>query len=258
MIFDAHFHLPVCLERGLPLYDDKNYSALSCAHSFEEWAAQWNYVQNQNNFVKDNFFLSYGMHPQSAGAFSDEDVKKTADFLESILKSEKISAIGEAGFDYFTLEYKESAEMQEKMFQIQLELAIAYNKPLVIHCRKANHKLFEYSRELARCRAVLFHSFMGPAAEALSLCRHNINAFFSFGKQIFNNNKKAIECVKTLPLENLLLETDAPFQTLKGEINTLPQEINDVYHEASRLRNAQSFENFCSTIAKNTRELLGK
>ena len=248
MIFDAHFHLPVCLERNLPLYNDEEYAALSCAHSKEEWELQSDFISQ--------YFLSYGLHPQSAIDSTEESIKQTADFLERLLQENQLSAIGEAGFDYFTPEYKASAALQEKMWTLQLELAITYKKPLVVHCRKANHKLFEYSKELKKCPAVLFHSFMGPSREALSLCNHNINAFFSFGKQLMNNNKKAIDCVKNLPIKNLLLETDAPFQTLKGEVNTLPQEILDVYKEASKIREEKSFDAFCVTLEDNMRSLL--
>ncbi len=249
MFFDAHFHLPVCLERNLPLYPAENthkYSALTCAHSPEEWQRQ---LENKSPL----YYLSYGMHPQSASSFSDSDIKKIASFMESLLQHGQLSAIGEAGFDYFTPEYKAVAEIQEKMWQAQLEMAISYQKPLVVHCRKANHKLFEYAKELKKCPAVLFHSFMGPSAEAQSLVRHGINAFFSFGKQMLNNNKKVIDCVQNLSIENLLLETDAPFQTLKGEENTLPQEIEKVYQAAAGLKAEKSFETFCARLEANSR-----
>ena len=71
-----------------------------------------------------------------------------------------------------------------------------------------------------------------------------------------NNNKKAIDCVKNLPVKNLLLETDAPFQTLKGEVNTLPKEIFDVYKEAAKLREESSFEDFCVTLQDNMHSIL--
>lgn len=256
MIFDAHFHLPVCLERNLPLYNDEEYAALSCAHSKEEWKLQDNFINHKNIGFAGNYYLSYGLHPQSSVNSTEESIKQTADFLERLLQENQLSAIGEAGFDYFTPEYKASAALQEKMWTLQLELAITYKKPLVVHCRKANHKLFEYSKELKKCPAVLFHSFMGPSREALSLCNHQINAFFSFGKQLMNNNKKVIDCVKNLPIKNLLLETDAPFQTLKGEVNTLPQEIFNVYKEAAKLREEKSFDAFCVTLEDNMRSLL--
>ena len=122
------------------------------------------------------------------------------------------------------------------MWNIQLELAEQYKMPLVVHCRKANEKLFEYAPRLKKLPAVLFHSFMGSLVEANSLIGRGINCFFSFGKQMLNGNKKVIECLQKLPLENLLLETDAPFQTLKGEEFTRAEEIERVYEAAAGLR----------------------
>ena len=176
---------------------------------------------------------SYGLHPQSAGWIN---IKENADFLEQLLQQKQLNAIGEAGFDYFTPEFRQHTALQEEMFNIQLELALQYNMPMVIHARKANNKLFEYSRQFKKLPAVLFHSFMGPEREAQSLIAHGINAYFSFGKQIMNNNKKVLDCATHLPLQNLLLETDAPFQYLKGEEFTSPQDIIKIYETFFQLR----------------------
>ena len=190
---------------------------------------------------------SYGLHPQSAGWI---DIKQCADFLENLLQQNKLNAIGEAGFDYFTPEFRQHTALQEEMFNIQLQLALQYNMPMVIHARKANNKLFEYSRQFKKLPAVLFHSFMGPAREAQSLIDHGINAYFSFGKQIMNNNKKVLDCATHLPLKNLLLETDAPFQYLKGESFTSPQDITKIYDAFIELRK-ETRENIFEQLREN-------
>ena len=219
--FDAHFHYAVCKQYGIEIPDFGEgviWQGISCAHSKEEFEIQ--------RTAPSSVIQAYGMHPQNAG---NENIKDSSDFLESLLQNKMISFIGEAGFDYFTEEYKAAVELQEEIWNIQLELALKYNVPLVIHCRKANHKLFEYSKQLRRLPEVLFHSFMGPPAEAKSLLERGINAYFSFGKQLLNGNKKAIACVKELPFEQILAETDAPFQTLKGETYTNLTDIRRVY-----------------------------
>ncbi len=223
-LFDAHFHYAVCREKGscdLP----ESWQGISCAHSKEEYMLQ--------EKAPACVIQAYGMHPQNA---ANENIKESTAFLEMLISDRKIEFIGEAGFDYFTQDFRDTAELQEEIWNIQLELALKYKLPLVIHCRKANHKLFEYSKKLSQLPEVLFHSFMGPPDQALSLCRHGINAYFSFGKQLLNNNKKAIACVKELPLEKILPETDAPFQTLKGEAYTRPSEIIKVMNEIKKLR----------------------
>ncbi len=220
LLFDAHFHYAVCKEHGinLPVFDDAQWKGISCAHSRQEFSIQ--------ETAPSCVIQAYGMHPQNA---ANENIKDSAAFLEELLSKNLISFIGEAGFDYFSDEFKKAEKLQEEIWNIQLELALKYNVPLVVHCRKANHKLFEYSKQLSRLPEVLFHSFMGPAAEARALLEHGINGYFSFGKQLLNGNKKAIECVKMLPPERLLAETDAPFQYLKGEKFTAPSEIVRVY-----------------------------
>lgn len=220
ILFDAHFHYAVCKQHGieLPQFEDFEWMGISCAHSRQEFEIQ----QSAPSCV----IQAYGMHPQNA---ANEDIKVSAAFLEELLSKNLISFIGEAGFDYFTEEFKNAADLQEEIFNIQLDLALKYNKPLVIHCRKANHKLFEYSKQLKKLPEVLFHSFMGPPVEARSLLARGINGYFSFGKQLLNGNKKAIACVKELPPECILAETDAPFQYLKDEKYTDLSDIKRVY-----------------------------
>ena len=228
ILFDAHFHYAVCKKMGLelPFFDDgSKWMGISCAHSVEEYQLQ--------SKAPDNVIQSYGMHPQNA---ANENILQSADFLETLLNKKLLAFIGEAGFDYFTDEFKAASQKQEEIWNIQLDLALQYKMPLVIHCRKANHKLFEYSKKLKELPEVLFHSFMGPPVEAQSLLNRGINGYFSFGKQLLNGNKKAIACVKELPAERVLSETDAPFQYLKGEKYTKLSDIKIITEEICRLK----------------------
>ena len=151
-------------------------------------------------------------------------------------KYDKISAIGECGFDLFTPEFKSTLDKQKEVWNYQLELAIKYDKPIIVHCRKGMCHIFESVEKLKKIKAVVFHSFSGSMVEAQSILKKGINGFFSFGKPILNGNKNAIQCVKSLPLENILLETDSPYQTLKGEVVTNPSDVLKVYKEVFNLR----------------------
>ena len=115
-----------------------------------------------------------------------------------------------------------------------------------LFCNNEKHKC----EELKKIPSVIFHSFPGTFREADSLKKHGINAFFSFGKPILNGKKSAIECVEKLPLQNLLFETDAPYQTLKGEKETLPGDIKKVYQRACELRKI-SLEEMTESILEN-------
>ena len=264
--FDAHFHLADCLDLkrdsrvkpgndtldGLSLsahpvslsahpvslsgltrqsFSNINWTGCSCSHSIEEWEVVQTALRQAQG---PQIIHSYGLHPQSAGYIN---IQENAGFLEQLLEEKKLHAIGEAGFDYFTQDFRDQTATQEEMFNIQLDLALQYNLPLVIHCRKANEKLFEYSKQLKKLPAVLFHSFMGTPIEAKSLLKRGINGFFSFGKQVMNNNKKVIACVRDLPADVLLTETDAPWQFLKGESHTNPLEIKKIFEAFCQIRN---------------------
>ena len=250
LYFDAHFHLADCMYDNIPLPgNDMAWYACACSHSKEEWeiTERFTALRQAQGPRGPQMYLSYGLHPQSAGHI---DVKENADFLEQLLHQHKLNAIGEAGFDYFNEEFRAQAATQEEMFNLQLDLALKYNRPLVIHCRKANEKLFEYSKQLKKLPGVLFHSFMGMPNEAKSLLSRGINGYFSFGKQMMNNNKKVIACVKELPLNVILAETDAPFQYLKNERFTHPNEIKKIYDAISEIR-GEELPKIQETLAQN-------
>lgn len=250
---DAHFHYSDCKKKSCGL--EISWKACSCAHTVDEWKTQLD--------APENVLKSFGLHPQQA-ADSAYDLKTNADFLEFLLKENSqnkvLHAIGEAGFDFFNDSYKACAIRQEELWNVQLELAEQFNMPLVVHCRKANEKLFEYKKELKKLPSVLFHSFMGSSIEAKSLLSCGINGFFSFGKQMMNGNKKVMDCVKNLPLNVLLFETDAPFQALKGEQSTAPVEIERIYMAALQLREvAEEKQNdFYDEIGQNFNRLFSR
>ncbi len=166
--------------------------------------------------------------------------------------------MGECGFDFWSEEFSANRARQEKAFYLQLELAALHKVSLVVHARKAMQEIFEAAAELKKVPAVIFHSFAGSPMDALSLLSKGINAYFSFGKPIINGAKKAVHCVRALPLDRLLFETDAPYQNLKGEKATSPAEIPEVYQAAFELRFAgspyearPSFYDFAAKIEKN-------
>lgn len=218
---DAHIHCSM-YDLWSPV---GNSPVCSAAHSEEEWEKLC-LLKNQYPSI---IYTSFGVHPQNPD-------QSLLPFLENILKTQHLDAVGEAGFDFFTKEYKENKKEQEEAWFNQLELASRYNKPLIIHCRKALDKIFASFSQLKKLRAVVFHSYAYSPEEAASIRKKGINAYFSFGKPLLNNHKNALRCAAELPLEWILLETDGPFQTLRNEIATQPSDIVRVYEFVSALR----------------------
>lgn len=231
---------------------NKNYFCASSAHFKNDFYK----VELISKNCDANILQTFGLHPQN---ILDEPIQKL-DFLESLLKEKKIAAIGECGFDFFTPQFLQTRDEQIKFFNEQLTLAKKYNVPLLIHARKCIDLLFTYAKDFAKLPSVIFHSFPGTFLEAQFFLKHDVNAAFSFSKQILNNNKKAINCTKNLPIKNLLLETDAPYQKLKNEDSTKIFEIIKVYFAAFFLRqnsfkiekiNFEEFIKFTETIYLN-------
>lgn len=274
MIVDSHLHL--CdipqtekeIEVFFSKYDKiRQYSACTSSHSLQDWQNNChiiNKIRQKYDIDKIKICHSFGIHPQNPDKnilydlenllkydkLKDKYDKSDLIYDNNMTKYDRISAIGEIGFDLFTKEFKSTFNEQSEIWNIQLELAIKYDKPIIVHCRKGMCHIFESIEKLKKIKAVIFHSFSGSITEANSLRKKGVNAFFSFGKPILNGNKNAVDCVKNLPLEWLLLETDSPYQTLKGETFTPPTDILKVYEQVFNFRK-ESLEIIASKIYDN-------
>ena len=80
----------------------------------------------------------------------ETEIQSDLDFLIHLILNENLQCIGEIGFDFFTDELKSYSSKQDELFSSVLDVAIFYKKPVVIHCRKANNKLFEYEKKERR------------------------------------------------------------------------------------------------------------
>lgn len=246
MIFaDAHLHI-TDLAFWQPLSDGPNISPVcSCAHSEDEWKRLLRVAEKYPGIV----LRSAGVHPQNPD-------KKHMDFVLGALEKNEADAIGEAGFDLYSDEFSSRVKEQEEVWALQLEAAQRYEKPLVIHCRRALDRIFRNAKKLAKLKSVVFHSFAGSDTEALSLIKRGVNAHFSFGKPLLNGNKRALRCAVNLPFDLLLAETDAPWQTLKGETATDPADIKKVYEKIASLR-GENPAAVCERLYKNFKNAYG-
>jgi TatD DNase family protein len=156
--------------------------------------------------------------------------------LNNLARDGKLSAIGECGFDLYSETYKETELMQDVIFAAHLETALTYGLPLVLHVRQAMHKIFTFTKELAKCKAVVFHTWPGSFEEANSLMQRGVNAYFSFGNVIMLNHKKSIKCCALLPENRLLTETDAPYAPQRGENYSSWKDLPLILETAARLR----------------------
>lgn len=163
----------------------------------------------------DDIWAAVGVHPNEESI--DKDYIKE---LRVMAADPKVVAIGEVGLDYYRTKEIEKREQQRKNFLLQLQLAFEARKPIIIHCRNdsassspsAYREMSELINNWRYKRRVygVIHSFTGTLDEA--------EKFLALGYYIGLNGIVTFSedydpLVKGLPLERILLETDAPYVT---------------------------------------------
>jgi TatD DNase family protein len=161
-------------------------------------------------------FCCFALHPQLS-ADACFPFREGIELLESLGEEGRLDAVGETGFDLYAEEYRTGEKIQDEIFICHLETALRYGLPVILHVRRAMHKIFPFAGELKKLPAVIFHSWPGTSGEGEALLRRGINAFFSFGATIVKNHRKAMTSAALFPAERILFETDAPYQPLRGK-----------------------------------------
>ncbi len=151
-----------------------------------------------------NLYAAIGVHAHEADAASDEDLAKIA----SLYSHEKVVAVGEIGLDYY---YDFSPrERQIEVFRKQIELANKLDLPVIIHDREAHEDTLNILKEL-RPKGVV-HCFSGSVEMAKEIIK--LGLYIGLGGAVtFKNARKPLEVAEYVPLDRLLLETDAPYMT---------------------------------------------
>ncbi len=145
-----------------------------------------------------------GVHPHEAEEATAEDLKQ----IKELYKNDKIVAVGEIGLDYF---YDFSPrERQIEIFREQIITANELGLPVIIHDRDAHEDTMNIIKELKPKGVV--HCFSGSAEMAKEILK--LGLYIGIGGAVtFKNARKPVEVVEILPLDRLLLETDAPYMT---------------------------------------------
>lgn len=158
----------------------------------------------------DNVWCSIGTHPHDAGDLNEMTVKAT-EMIELINKYDKIIGVGEAGLDYY---YDNSPrEDQEHSFRKQIQVAKETGLPLIIHTRDAEEDTINILRDEGACDGktkVLMHCFSSNKTLAQQSIDEGFYMSFS-GMVTFKKNTELQEIAASVPLDRLLIETDAPY-----------------------------------------------
>lgn len=189
-------------------------------------------------------FASCGVHP-----LHQDDEANDPELLLKLASDPAVVAIGETGLDYFYA--PESAELQRRSFEQHVAVAVAVNKPLIIHTRSAQEDTLQVLRDggVEKVGGVL-HCF----TESLEMAEAAIELGFYIsisGIVTFNSAAALREVVKALPLNRLLVETDSPWLApvpFRGEENE-PAYTRTVAEFIAKLKNISPEEVAAQTTA---------
>ncbi len=190
-----------------------------------------------------------GWHPVDAIDCTDEDLK----WIEELSSHPKVVGIGETGLDYYW--DKSPKDVQQELFRKQIHLAQKLNLPIIIHNREATGDIVKILREEnAASVGGIMHCFSGSVETAKECIA--MNFIISLGGPVtFKNAKTPKEVAKEIPLEHLLIETDAPYlapHPYRGKRNE-PSLVPLVAEEIARLKGISIEEVGMETTANATR-----
>lgn len=152
-------------------------------------------------------FTTIGFHPHESKYFSPQILEK----FKPLISHPKVVGIGETGLDFYK-NYSPKDE-QKTVFRKLIKLAQEYNLPLIIHCRDAYPSVFKIlEEEKSSNLKIIFHCFSGNT-EVAQACIDKGYFISLAGPITFKNAKELKEVVQKIPLDHLLIETDAPYLT---------------------------------------------
>ena len=208
LIFDSHAHYDDSsfdddrYELIKSLNDDGVIGIINCGASLK---GTLDSVELSKKY--DFIYSAVGIHPENAYEYDDKVERQ----LKNIVLSEpKVKAIGEIGLDYYW-EENPPKEIQKEVFARQMKLADELNLPVIIHDRDAHQDTLDIMKQFANVRGVV-HCFSGSVEFARECLKLGYYIGFT-GVVTFKKSKKAVEVAKDIPIDRMLVETDAPYMS---------------------------------------------
>lgn len=193
---------------------------------------------------------AYGLHPMFLDSHRDEHLEQLREWLQR----ERPVAVGECGLDYFVEGL--DRQRQQSFFEGQLELAREFDLPVIVHARRAVDAVIAAIRRIGDLRGVV-HSFSGSEEQASQLWRAGFLIGLG-GPVTYERARRLRRIVASIPLEHLLLETDAPDQPdscIRGQRNE-PARLTEVLRTIAQLRE-ETEEHVAEVTTANAKRLFG-
>lgn len=199
----------------------------------------------------DNVWAAVGAHPHDGKHF---DYKNDPDKLKGLAGQPKVVAFGEIGLDFYK-DYSPRDE-QEKLFRCQLEIGLEAGLPIIFHVRDAWKDFWRIMEDYSGVKGVV-HSFSSGTKQMDRALAKGLYIGLN-GIMTFTRDLAQLDAAKQLPLERLLLETDAPFLTpepFRGQVCE-PKHTAATADFLAKLR-GEPLEELAAATTTNARELFG-
>jgi TatD DNase family protein len=196
----------------------------------------------------EGVYAAVGIHPEEIGEMTiDDELRLMIQELEQMAISERVVAIGECGLDYHYA--KNNADQQKKLFQLQIDLAKKLDLPLIIHSREPQ-AIEDVAKMVGDYQRCVYHCFSGETDPGV---------FVGIGGTItYKKNDDLRGVVRQIPLERIILETDAPWlspEPRRGRTNS-PANVTIVALKLAELKQVPVSQ-IIEQTSKNACQLFG-
>ena len=249
-LIDSHCHLDVSdfdADRSAVLQRTRQRGVTGIVMpgiSSAGWERLWQLCQNE-----PGLYPAFGLHP----VFLEQHTADDLPALEVWLDQHSAVAVGEIGLDYAVDGLDRDA--QQALFEAQLTIARAAGLPVILHVRKSHDQVLATLKRI-RVRGGICHAFNGSLQQALLY--QELGFRFGFGGMLtFERSTKLRALAKALPVESIVLETDAPDMTVmqhRGERNS-PEYLPYSLAALAEVRD-EDVEELARITTTNVREVL--
>jgi TatD DNase family protein len=214
------------------------------------WQRLWELVQDE-----PGLHATLGLHPAFLHMHRPRHLDELRDWLQRLAGNDKLCAIGEVGLDYYI--EKPDKPRQQELFEAQLRLANPFELPVLLHVRRAHAAAVATLKRIRPARGGIVHAFSGSYEEA----REYIKLGFRLGLGGAGTWPQALrmhKVLRQLPLESIVLETDAPDITPHshaGQRNS-PEFLPDICAALARIKGV-SAEQLAAASYRNSCALFG-
>lgn len=198
--------------------------------------------------------VAIGVHPHEAVRMDEAAITNSIRGLRALADNPQVVAIGECGLDFFYNDRTELLKKQTVLLEGQLQLALDADLAVSFHVRDAFNDFWPIFQNFTGLRGVL-HSFSDSQANAERALKYNLYIGVN-GIATFTKHEWQRDIFRTMPLENMVLETDAPFLTphpIRGKMNE-PKNVTYITNFLAELRGEHA-EQIAQVTTTNARRL---